>query len=169
MVISTTDIPEPKDSGSDGSQLKEIESKSAIQPPHVGQPLSNAIAGLAASNNRAFGGEVASTLIAGATSQMAVELEKTRQDLSDQRAKNEKLYSELSAERTKCAVLAERINSYRSTRHLKNLGVAIGSLLLGLGVQLIQTDSNTLCMASLIGGTLLILASWFSAPKGGDE
>ncbi len=48
MVISITDIPAPKDTGSDGRQLKEIELKNTIQPPHVGQPLSNAIAGLAA-------------------------------------------------------------------------------------------------------------------------
>ncbi len=56
-------------------------------------------------------------------------------------------------------MLAERISSYRSSRHLKDLGVAIGSLLLGLGVKLIQTNSNALGMASVIGGVLLILAS----------
>ncbi|MEW8026564.1 MAG: hypothetical protein AB2792_20695 [Candidatus Thiodiazotropha sp.] len=69
---SQTEEPEPENSGSDGKQVRaeEVDTVKEFQP--VGRPMANAISGLAASNARAFGGEVASTLIAGATSQMAV-------------------------------------------------------------------------------------------------
>lgn len=168
-MTSTTEIPEPKDSGSDGNQQKEVESRQLVQPQQIGQPLTQAIVGLTASNSRAFGGEVAATLIAGATSQMSIELDNARLELAKQRDKNESLFSELSSEKIKRAVLEERIDSFRSSRHIKNLGVAIGSLLFGLGVQLVQEGSNSLGVAAVIGGGLLIVVSWFSVPKGGDK
>lgn len=168
-MTSITEIPKPKDSGSDGNQQREVESHKMIQPQSIGQPLTQAIVGLAASNTRAFGSEVTSTLVAGAMSQMSIELENTRQELAMQRDKNEKLFLELSSERVNSAVLAERIDSFRSSRHMKNLGVAAGTILFGLGFQLIRGGSSQLGIASIIGGGLLIIVSWFSVPKGGDK
>lgn len=164
-----SEIPEPKDSGSDGQQVRAEESEEISLPQQVGQPMSKTIAGLAASNSRAFGGEVASALIAGATSQMSVELDQAREELTRQRERNDQLNREISAEKIKSAVLAERINSFRSTRHLKNLGIATGSLIFGIGIQLIKSGSLESGVAGIALGTLLLLFSWLSVPKGGDK
>lgn len=168
-MSSQSEVPEPKDSGSDGQQVTAKENEDVPLPQSVGQPMTDAITGLASSHSRAFGGEVASTLIAGATSQMSVELEQTRGELAEQRKKNDQLNRELSDERIKRAVLAERISSFRSTRHLKNLGIAVGTLIFGTGVQLIWSGTHETGIAGVALGTLLLLFSWFSAPKGGDK
>lgn len=163
-------IPEPEDSGSNGKQVKAdiVEGVVDLQP--VGRrTVANAITGLAATNARAFGGEIASTLIAGATAQMANELDQTRQELNDQRNKNEKLVSDLSNEKIKSAVLAERIDSYRSSRHLKNVSIAAGSLFFGTGVQLIRSGSTASGVAGVAIGSVLLIFSWASVPKGGER
>ncbi|TMU22860.1 hypothetical protein E0L35_15455 [Halomonas sp. ATBC28] len=80
-------VPEPEDSGSDGRQEKSDSKSEIVDLQPVGRPMEQAITGLAANNSRAFGGEVASTLIAGATSQMAVELDQIRKELHEQREK----------------------------------------------------------------------------------
>ncbi|WP_421841855.1 hypothetical protein [Marinobacter algicola] len=131
--------------------------------------MEQAITGLAANNSRAFGGEVASTLIAGATSQMAVELDQIRRELHDQRVKNEGLMTELSDEKIKSAVLSERVKSFRSSRHLKNVGVAVGALSLSAGLQLIDNDLSAYGVAALVIGSVLLLASWMTAPRGDEK
>lgn len=164
-----TNIPEPADSGSNGKQVKADIVEGFVEPQPVGRPMVKAITGLAATNARAFGGEVASALIAGATSQMAIELDQTRQELNGQRLKNEKLTSDLSNEKIKSAVLAERIDSFRSSRHLKNVGITVGSLLLGTGFQLIKSGSTAYGGAAVATGSVLLIFSWASAPKGGEK
>lgn len=116
---STPEVPEPEESGSDGQQVRAEDKGDLSLPQPVGRPMTDAITGLASSNSRAFGGEVASTLIAGATSQMSVELDQTRKELTEQRKQNDQLSRELSDEKIRSAVLAERISSFHSTRHLK--------------------------------------------------
>ncbi len=162
-------VPEPHVSGSDGSQVTAEVSEDCISSQQVGRPMTNAITGLAATNSRAFGGEVASTLIAGATSQMSVELDQTKVELNEQREKNERLTQELTSEKIKSAILGERIESFRSSRHLKNIGIAIGSILLGTGVQLIKMESLAYGVSCLVIGAILIIFSWASAPKRGDK
>lgn len=166
---SEVEIPEPKDSGSDGSQIKSqtLGEPSSFQP--VGRPIANAVIGLANANSRAFGGEVASTLIAGVTSQMSVELDQTRQELTEQRKKNEKLAIDLSNEKIKSAVYSERLEAFRSTRHLKNVGVSVGTLLVGTGIQLIRSASEAYGVACLVVGSVLVIISWASTPKVGDK
>ncbi len=163
-----TDIPKPEDSGSDGLQTKADAAGALIEPQPVGRPMAKAITGLAASNSRAFGGEVASALIAGATSQMAVELDQTRHELSEQRQKNDRLTSDLTDEKIMSAVLAERIDSFRSSRHLKNIGISVGSLILGLGVQAIRSETFAYGIAGVAIGIVLLAFSWAAVPKGGQ-
>lgn len=162
-------IPEPPDSGSNGKQVKADIAEGVVMLQPVGRSMANTITGLAATNARAFGSEITSALIAGATSQMSHELDQTRQELRDQRIKNEKLASELSNEKIKRAVLTERIDSFRSSRHLKNVSIAAGSLFFGTGVKLIDSGSTAYGVAGVAIGTLLIIFSWSSAPKGGEK
>ncbi len=166
---SEINVPEPEDSGSDGRQEKSENKNEIANPQPVGRPMEQAITGLAANNSRAFGGEVASTLIAGATSQMAVELDQIRRELHDQRVKNEGLMTELSDEKIKSAVLSERVKSFRSSRHLKNVGVAVGALSLSAGLQLIDNDLSAYGVAALVIGSVLLLASWMTAPRGDEK
>ncbi|MDD2914422.1 MAG: hypothetical protein PHP70_03815 [Gallionella sp.] len=166
--MNDTSIPIPKESGSDGHQVKADVSGELVQA----QPLTHmvqAITGLAASNARFFGGEVASTLIAGATSQMSAELAQTKQELGALRQKYEVLSNSFADERIQKAILAERIDSFRSSRHLKNIGISVGTLLLGIGAQLIKIDYVPHGIASIVIGALLVLLSWLSVPKGADK
>lgn len=160
-------IPTPQDSGADGSQIKAESATLNIHTQQVG--IAQAITGLAASNSRAFGGEVASTLIAGATSQMAIELTQTKQELKDLRETYSQQTQSLANERIQSAVLSERIDSYRSSRHLKNIGISIGSVLIGLGITLITDKLEIYGFPSLIIGAILMISSWASAPKKGDK
>lgn len=101
---------------------------------------------------------VASTLIAGATSQISVELSQTKLELAQLRNKHEVLANTLSDVRIQKAVLAERIDAFRLTRHLKNIGIAVGTLLVGVGVQLVRSDATMVYgVASILVGALLVL------------
>ena len=163
-------IPEPINSGSDGSQAQADAAREFVPSQPLPHHMASAITGLAASNSRAFGGEVASTLIAGATSQMAIELSQTKLELAQLRDKHEILANTLSDVRIQKAVLAERIEAFRLTRHLKNIGIAVGTLLVGVGVQLLRSDATKdYGVASIIVGTLLLIAGWISVPKEGGK
>lgn len=167
---SEIDIPELADSGADGHQVKGDIIQAFVEPQPVGRPIAKAISGLAASNTRAFGSEAVSVLIVGVISQMSAELDQTRKELNDQRGKNEKLALDLLNEKIKSSVLAERIDSFRSSRHLKNVGISVGSLMLGLGAKLLITsESPAYGIVGVAIGSILILFSWASAPKGGDK
>lgn len=168
-MVSEFEIPEPADSGSDGSQIKADTTNGLVPSRPVAPPMARAIVGLAASNSRAFGGEIASVLIAGATSQMSTELDESKKELAVLRKKIERIVGELSDERVAKAVLVERIEAYRSTRHLKNIGIAVGTLLLGTGIQLIRNEAGLYGLACVVIGALLLLLGWHSAPKGGEK
>lgn len=168
-MTKPTKVPELKDSGSDGSQIQADAACELVPSQPLSYPIVNAITGLAASKSRPFGGEVASTLIAGAASQMAVELNQTKDEFAKLREKNEALTIKLADERVQKAVLVERIDAFRSTRHLKNIGIAVGTLLTGIGVQLVRADSSGYGLASIIVGALLLIVGWLSAPKEGGK
>ena len=164
-MAADTEIPDPNESGSDGLQIRDEENETPLVSQQIGRPIAKAITGLAASNPRAFGGEAASTLIAGVTLQMAGDLENAREEIANLRGENKQLTSELAEERVKSAVLRERIGSFRSSRHLKNVGVSIGALLVGLGIQFVLGESAEIGIAGIALGVVLLLASWNAAPK----
>jgi hypothetical protein len=83
---------------------------------------------------------------------MAVELNQTKYELAQLREKHESLTNALSDERIQKAVLTERIDAFRSTRHLKNIGIAVGTLLIGIGIQLVRADTTAYGVASIIVG-----------------
>ncbi|TMU22859.1 hypothetical protein E0L35_15450 [Halomonas sp. ATBC28] len=77
--------------------------------------------------------------------------------------------TDLSEEKIKSAVLSERVNSFRSSMHLKNIGIAVGTLSLSAGIQLIDNDLSAYGIAALVIGSVLVLVSWVTAPKGDDK
>lgn len=168
-MTADTKVPDPNESGSDGLQVRDEENETPFESQQIGRPVAEAITGLAASNPRTFGSEGASALIAGVTLQLTVDLELAREEIINLRTENKQLTSELAEERVERAVLKERIGSFRSSRHLKNLGVSIGSLLVGLGIQLVLEESTAIGFAGIALGAVLLLASWSAAPKEGKE
>lgn len=163
-------VPLPSESGSDGSQAKADANIQELVPAKASaMPMADSIIGLASSNSRAFGGEVASTLVAGVASQMASDLQQTKAELSSVRVKAETSASDLADERIKSAVLAERLRAFQATRHIKHLGVAVGTLLLGTAFQLSRTGNMPIGITAAVIGALLVVVSWWSVPRGGDK
>lgn len=131
--------------------------------------MAQAIEGLAASNVRAFGTEVTSALIAGATSQLASELQYAKQEISDLRKENNNLKDGFSESKIECAVLKERIHTYRASRHLRNFGIAVGTVLIGVSFKLFQNAETSYGYISLAVGALLLVLGWFSVPRGSKK
>ena len=168
-MTTVVETPRPPDTGSDGSQTSPGSDFSLIESQPLTSHLARTIAGLAESNNRAFGGAITSALVAGATSHMARELAQAQTELACLRKKNEALTDTLSEFKSKNAVLIERIDSYRTNRHLKNLGIFAGTSILGIGIKLVIGKQNGYGLPLMVVGTLLLVLSWLSAPKGGDK
>lgn len=163
------EVPKPTESGSDGTQKIADSSRELVLAKPLVAPMAEAITGLAVSHSRAFGGEVASTLIAGATSQMAIELNEAKYELARLREKLETATKDLTEEKVKAAVLNARIQEFRSTRHIKNIGIAVGTLLVGIGVSMAQGNTASYGVAAVVVGSLLVIVGWFTAPKEGEK
>lgn len=165
-MTDTNTIPMPDQSGSSGSQLPADNSQVFVEArPFNGLHIASAIEGLAATNTKAFGGDVASVVIAAATRQIA-------QDSSDLKADNrrltdriESLRDELGVTRTSNAVLTERIRSEGKNKHLRNLSITVGTALIGVSITLIRTGYDTYSIGAIVFGALLLLLGWFSGSK----
>ena len=159
-----TETPEPTETGSAGTQ--EIGTPASLsvnqQSPLEGLPITRTVEGLAATHSRSMGGEVAANLLAGAFTQITHDLQETKQDLDSTQKKLEMTHEELSDYKTKTAVLQERVNITHKNRHLKNLSMTAGTILIALGVDLYRNDFDK--SAYILGalGMLFILLGWFS-------
>ena len=123
------EIPEPKDSGSAGHQEAP---RGEVIPPQVESPLAGlemvrAVQGLAASSPGSIGGAAQAALIAGTISQLYYDLGSCRTQVDKVHQQLHETKDELSKQRTRADVLAERIRSHRRIRHLGNLANAIGA------------------------------------------
>jgi len=162
-------IPELEDSGSDGRQVEADSISNPNLSRSLAPSLARAIVGIANSNARAFGGEVASALLVGATSQMASELDDSKRELAAMRQQLQDLKRAVSQEKVQNAILAERIDSYRATRHIKNIVIAVGTLLIGNGFKVVTSESGFSGFAFIAVGGLFLLLGWYTAPKRGDK
>ncbi len=169
-MTNIDEIPKPSDSGSDGSQSIP-ESSSDLVPSSQLQELSIAhtVQGIASSKSRAFGSEVTSALIAGITSQLSTELQYSKCEAVKLQGKNEQLTQQLSDELVTNAVLNERLKAFHSTKHIRNLGIAVGTALVTTSIILFDTTQfQSYGYAALGIGIVLLLAGWF-VPVRGDE
>jgi len=161
-----TDIPEVEDPGSEGTQK---ESAGELLPPESRntfqqQPIQDAARGLAASSPRSLGGEVGARFIAASVSHLTNDLQETKRELSDTREKLDKTRDQLSNERSDVAAKAERLRSLSGVRHLRNISIAAGTVLMGLAVDFSRSEFSS--MSLLLGGLgiLIIVMGWI-APK----
>ncbi len=165
----TDEIPKPSDSGADGSQILSASLPNLVEATPLND-LAHTIKGISASNSRAFGNEVTSALITGATTQLASELQYSKAEISKLQKKIDDQNETLKFSLIENAVLKERISASHQTRHLRNIGIAIGTTLLTTSIPLFDsTKYNSYGFVSLIIGTILLIAGWYSPAKGGDK
>lgn len=170
-MTNTDEIPKPFESGSDGSQSTG-DSATELMPSDQLQelPIAHTVQGIASSKSRAFGGEVTSALIAGITSQLSTELQYSKGEILKLQSKNEQLSQQLSDERVTNAVLGERLKAFQANRHLRNIGISVGTALVATSIVLFDTEQfQSYGYVALGVGILLMLAGWFVPVRGGDK
>jgi hypothetical protein len=165
-----TEIPKPTETGSAGTQQAGTGALVTIaeESPLSGLPITQRVEGLAATHPRSMGGEVAANLIAGSFSQLSHDLQTTRDELNNTRGELKQALNDLSNTRTRAAVLEERASTAERDRHLKNLSITAGTVLIGIGIELYRNDFNK--FGIIIGGLglLFVFLGWFT-PKGEAE
>ena len=160
-------VPVPVDSGTSGFQTEQS-STQALTParPFSDHAIAAAIEGIAAANTRALGGEVGTALVAAATRQLVADNETLRAESRDIRLKYEAQRDLLEQHRTRSAVLEERLRADGRNRHLRNLAIAVGVGLVGVGINLARTQVDAYSIGAIAGGALLAVLGWFAGPKG---
>lgn len=163
-----TEIPKPKETGSAGTQqtgptgVVPIEQQSPLQ----GLPITEVVEGLAATRSRSMGGEVAANLIAGSFTQLSHNYQETRQELRNTRLELARVQDDLSDYKTKTAVLQERVNNEFRERHLKNVSITAGTVLVGIGIEFYRNNLEKASYVVAGLGLLLIFLGWFSRDGG---
>ena len=156
------DIPAPDRSGSKGNQLVADDSQFVEARPFQGLHLASTLEGLAATNTRAFGGDVSAAIIAAATRQIA-------DDCNDLKLENRRLNERLDGMRNELqdakidnAVYKEKIQSEG-----RNLAIAVGTSMVASGVTLFRSNQDGYAYGLVVFGALLLLLGWFSGSKEG--
>lgn len=162
-----SEAPEPKDSGSAGTQQPSPPGTlpSLGQRPLEGLPLARTIEGLAASRSRSLGGEVVASLIAGYSTQMASDLHETRTTLQSLRTEYALLNEKLTQCREDKAVLSERLYSEARNKHLRHISITGGTALVGIAIEFMRNNLNTFAMITGGIGLIFLFFGWFSSPK----
>jgi len=162
-----TEIPFIKDSGSLGTQEPGKDKISIMdqKDPLEGLPISKAVYGIASARPRSIGGEVAANLISGSFAQLSYELQESKNELKNYKEELNETKTELFNWKEKAAVYKERLSFDSRIRHLKNLGIASGSIMLGLSVDFMRNDQSKLSYIIGMLGLLLISFGWFSTRK----
>ena len=115
-----------------------------------------------------MGGDVAAQMIAATYAQLSLDLQRAREDLRKQGDELRAVNEQLTQCKTENATLKERVESGRRHRHVRDFGIALGSILLAIGIPLVPTSTGTLrwlgvSLSTL--GTLALLVAWFSGDR----
>ncbi len=169
--MSTEDpIPDPPQAPSASGQLaRQGDSEFVLAEPLNELPIARTISGLASTHSRSMGGEFNAALIAGATSQIAHELSSVKAMQAQTQLKLEATQDELNTANIENAVLRERIESDKGSRHLRNFAIFAGTTLLAAAIQLGEIDQKTYAVAAGVGGIVLVLLGWFIIPARGKS
>lgn len=160
---AVADIPEPIDPGSTGTQIIGTTDIVVIrqESPLHGLPITDAVAGLTASMSNRMGG-VAAGLLTGSFAQLSLDLQEKKQELRSTSQKLEHTRDELNNYKTKTAVLEERVNANSRNKHLRNLSIFVGTLLITFGFELYRNNIER--APYIVGGLgfILLLFGWLS-------
>ncbi len=159
-----TEIPENEETGSTGEQqstsveLIPVDQESPFQPE---EPIPEAVRGLAADRSRSFGGEVGTRLIAAVVTQTSNELADAKSELRDSRETLESTRKDLSRCEIREAVLQERVSESNRGRHLRNISITGGMILLGVAFKLSETEFDALSVLIGVLGAVLVFGGWY--------
>lgn len=157
-------IPEPSDSGSSGNQEASPENEvievqaSALDGLHIPKAVST----LGASSSRHFGGEIGSTLMPAIVNQLADDRSEARQEVREMRYEVKDLRDKLSEANKRAAVLEERLRSAANNRHLRNIAISFGSILIGIAIELIRNQYSIYGSAAGVLGVLMVYLGWLA-------
>jgi hypothetical protein len=161
-------IPVPQDTGATGTQEQKNDSVSLVESPQPpeGMIIADRVNGLASTNSRSLGGEVAAGLISSTFTQMS-------HDLQDAKSQIRYLTKELKTSeqgkhewKEKASVLQERVEANQTIRTLGNISITLGTALLGIGIELYRNNLEGLSyLISAIGGSFILLG-WLSGRRG---
>ena len=166
-----TFVPEPEDSGSSGTQTAATALVSETPPerPIAGQPIEQAVVGLAATRSRSMGGEVAAGLIAGSFSQISHELSETRIELRDVRIQLDKARDSLQDEKVINAELKGKLNSAENEKAIRNVCLVAGTAIVGFGIDQARSNQLVAGIILILVGIILSLVGWFSVGGRGQK
>lgn len=158
------DVPEPDDSGSSGTQIQADDSAISLAPEHavVGRPLEKTIVGLATTNSRNMGGEVAASLLAGSFSHISHELSEARAEVKGLRKELDGVNSSLQSEKVLNATLLGRLESVENEKAIRSVCLVAGTAIAGFGVDQVRNNQMAAGITLIFIGLALSLAGWFS-------
>lgn len=157
-MTDKTDIPSPDDSGSTGDQQAATSDTQLVpaQPQSGLSPVVSEIQGLAAGPSHSLG-DFGKKMLAAATTQISEENLELKAENRTLRDRLDEQRNELESERVRNAVLNERIGS----RHIRNLGITVGTGLVSTGLVLSRdSEANFPWLVAGIG-LVVVLVSWF--------
>ncbi|WP_156507584.1 hypothetical protein [Halioglobus sp. HI00S01] len=166
-----TDLPTPDKSGSSGEQelATVVEPEQPIGAFEGIAPVAHTMAGLAATNSRSLGGEVAANVLSASVSQISAELIDTKRELNHVRGQLDECRNTTSTWREKAGVLQERVKGARTARNLGNAAITLGTAAVGVAIELYRQSLNT--TSYLVGaiGIAIVLLGWFAGSGGSEE
>lgn len=164
-------IPEPEDSGSSGTQIAARESVSVELPDHpiAGQPIEQAIAGLAATRSRSLGGDVAASLLVGSVSQISHQLSEARTELKALESKLERCRFDLQTEKVNNATLKGKLESIESEKAIRSVCLVAGTAVSGLGLDQVKSSQWAVGITLVSIGIALFLIGWFSVGRSNKQ
>ena len=169
--MAEPDIPVPDSSANRGQEEPAYEALPAV--PQQGLPVVDAIErGLA--TGPVTMDALASALVSSVTRQLGNENYELRREKEELREALDARRDELEAARRCNAVMAERLDSDRGGRHLRNVGITVGTGLVGAAAfGELHAGLAGIPILLFIGGIALIALSWLVprqrkaiAPKG---
>jgi len=161
-------IPENLETGSTGDQKSTSVELVPTDPENLFPPIVSTVQGIAATKPRGLGGGVTADLMAGVVMQISYDLNETKSELRTTREDLDTARNDLSKSQIRAAVLGERVSDSNWQRHLQNLAITGGVILLGVAFELNKNDLSTLSILVGVLGLALIFAGWWrrsSEPK----
>ncbi len=159
-------IPIPDNSGASDKQTSGTSNgELVLSKPLEGLHMAQVIDGLASSHSKSLGGDVASALLAGATTQLASDYQEQKLKFYELSQKFEKQRDILEETRTENAVLKHTINSDRENKHLRNFAITMGTGLIGTGIFLSRSQLDNYAWGAYGIGAILVYLGWFTGPK----
>ncbi|MBO2629533.1 hypothetical protein [Shewanella algae] len=163
--MEVEEIPSPDSSGISGGQKTEGNISNMVgASPLEGLHLAKTITGLTSSHSRAFGGEVASAVIAGATTQLHIDHQDLKNKYEKLAIKLEEQRNELETIRTKNAVLIQKIKGEAATKHLRNFAITIGTSIVASGIFLSRNQFYDYAYGAYFVGVILLVLGWYTGP-----